>query len=83
MARHAYDRRGVSESIEACMADSRRFLEAIRASTADDLHIDQRSHETRCMGHRPQVRESQPDLVIVRGWARRGATRRSHRPTGR
>jgi len=67
MARHAYDRRGVSESIDACMADSRRFLEAIRASiAADDLHIttsvacESPLHE----GIVRKVRESQPDLVI-------------------
>jgi universal stress protein E len=67
MARHAYDRRGVSESIDACMADSRRFLEAIRASiAADDLQIttsvacESPLHE----GIVRKVTESQPDLVI-------------------
>ncbi|MFO1427782.1 MAG: universal stress protein [Steroidobacteraceae bacterium] len=67
MARHAYDRRGVGEALEACMQDSRRFLEAIRSSiSADDLDI---TTSVACEsplyeGIVRKVLDSQPDLVI-------------------
>lgn len=79
MAEHAYDPRGVSDAVTRCLADSRRFLEALRSSiAAEDLEI--RTSVT-CetplhAGIVRKVRELMPDLVI-RCVESRGAQRQS------
>lgn len=79
MAEHAYDRRGVSDAVTQCLADSRRFLEAIRSSiAAQDLEIRTSvACETPLhVGILRKVRELAPDLVI-RCVEARGAQRQS------
>lgn len=79
MAEHAYDPRGVSDAVSQCLADSRRFLEAMRSSiAADDLEIRTSvACETPLhVGIVRKVRELMPDLVI-RCVEARGAQRHS------
>ncbi len=67
MAEHAYDPRGVGDAVRQCLADNRRFLEAMRTSiAADDLEI-----RTSVVCETPlhagivrKVQELMPDLVI-------------------
>ncbi len=79
MAQHAYDTEGVSAAVAQCLADSRRFLEAIRSSiSAEDLEI-RTSVACETPLHAGIVRkvlEVMPDLVI-RCVEARGAQRHS------
>lgn len=67
MAEHSYDRRGVSNAVSKCLADSRRFLDAMRSSiAAADLEIrTSAACETPLhAGVLRKVLEIEPDLVI-------------------
>ena len=67
MAEHSYDRRGVGDAVSQCLADSRRFLDAMRSSiAAADLEIrTSAACETPLhAGVLRKVREIEPDLVI-------------------
>lgn len=67
MAEHSYDRRGVSDAVSKCLADSRRFLDAMRSSiAAEDLEIrTSAACETPLhAGVLRKVHEVEPDLVI-------------------
>jgi universal stress protein E len=67
MAEHAYDTQGVSDAVTQCLADSRRFLQAVRSSiAADDLEI-RTSVACETPLHAGIVRkvlELMPDIVI-------------------
>lgn len=80
MAEHSYDTRGVSDAVAQCMQDSRRFLEAVRASVvADDLEIRTSvACETPLhLGILRKIEAVRPDLVIrcveARGQQRQSA----------
>ena len=67
MAEHSYDRRGASSAVSKCLADSRRFLDAMRSSiAAADLEIRTSvACETPLhAGVLRKVQEIEPDLVI-------------------
>jgi universal stress protein E len=65
--RDGFERRVAGEAVETAMADSRRLLDAIRASiAAEDLQITTSvaCESPQYEGILRKVRESQPDLVI-------------------
>lgn len=79
MAQHSYDKRGVSDAVAQCLLDSRRFLDAVRASvSANDLEIRTSvACETPLhVGILRKIEELQPDLVI-RCIERQGQQRQS------
>jgi universal stress protein E len=79
MAQHAYDSERIRDAVAQCLADNRRFLEAIRTSiSAEDLEIRTSvACETPLhAGIVRKVRELMPDLVI-RCVEARGAQRHS------
>lgn len=67
MAEHSYDRRGVSDAVSKCLADSRRFLDAMRSSIAAadlDIRTSVACETPLHAGVLRKVREIGPDLVI-------------------
>jgi universal stress protein E len=67
MAEHSYDRRGVSDAVSKCLADSRRFLDAMRSSIAAsdlDIRTSVACETPLHAGVLRKVREIEPDLVV-------------------
>lgn len=65
--RHSYDSRGVEHSREACLADGRRFLDALRQSVVSDdvpIALDVACESPLYEGIVHKVLTSCPDLVI-------------------
>lgn len=65
--RHSYDSRGVERSREACLADGRRFLDALRQSVVSDdvpITLDVACESPLYEGIVHKVLTSCPDLVI-------------------
>lgn len=64
--RHAYDRRGVAEAKQTCLANGQRYLDAVRRSLAEDVsvttHVACESPLYEAVVNR--VREARPDIVI-------------------
>lgn len=65
--RHAYDSRGVAEAREVCLADGRRYLEALRQSVAAEdisITVDVACESPQYEGIVHKVLRSCPDLVV-------------------
>lgn len=65
--RHSYDRHGIAEARNACIADARLFLDALRKSlgAADiDIQIDAACESPLHEGIVHKVLHSRPDLVV-------------------
>jgi universal stress protein E len=64
--RHAYDRTGVAEAKQTCLANAQRYVDAVKRSLAEDVpittHVACESPLYEAIVSR--VREAQPDIVI-------------------
>ena len=67
--RHAYDRTGVAEARQMCLAKGQLYLDAMRRAIAEDVsittHVSCDSPLCEAIVHR--VQESRPDIVIKSG----------------